>query len=895
MANERPKYEPSAIEPKWQKRWSEERTFEARRHPGRPKKYILDMFPYPSGAGLHVGHPEGYTATDIVARHARMKGIDVLHPMGWDSFGLPAEQYAIKTGTHPAVTTAKNIETFKRQLQSLGFSYDWSRELATTDVDYVRWTQWIFLKLFERGLAYQADFPVNGGPALGTPLANEEVVDGKSEVGGHPVVRLPLRQWTLKITAYADRLASELENLDWPETKKKQIDWIGRSEGAEVDFGIESRSENIRIFTTRPDTLFGATYMVLAPEHKLVGSLTTDAQRAAVEAYQSEVASKSDMDRTALAKHKTGVFTGSYATHPLTGDKLPIWIADFVLGGYGTGAIMSVPAHDERDFEFAKQFGLPIVQVVSKDGSLEDAMAWKAAQTEDGVAVRSRFLDGKKTADAKAAMIDHLEREKLGVRKVQYKLRDWVFSRQRYWGEPIPIYFPVDLEAGVTDPRKGAHTIRYDQPRALTAEELPLKLPELTDFSAGDPQGALIRAADWRFFEKDGQWFARETNTMPQWAGSCWYYLRYIDPKNAEQLFSQEAYDAWMPVDLYVGGNEHAVLHLLYARFWHKVLFDAGIVKDPEPFMKLVHQGMILGESVYVQLRDQKGQLVSYERAYQSDVGAYKLRDDDSHLEVETFSDEDFAARVTAGEFEKKGGNWHRTDDPTIRVGSVAMKMSKSRGNVVNPDDIVRDHGADSLRVYEMFMGPLEATKPWQTNGVIGVRRFLDRAWNVMVEAGEGALDDETNRLLHKTIKKVGEDIEALRFNTAISAMMILSNRFAEAKEVPKEAAEKFALILSPFAPHLAEEIWERLGHTKSLAYEPWPAFDPALTVDDEVEMAVQVNGKVRSKVRLRRDATEADARAAIANDEAVLAWTKGKTEKKFLFVPGRIINVVVA
>jgi leucyl-tRNA synthetase len=815
MTAERIKYDPAAIEPKWQQRWDEQRTFEAKRTKGKPKLYALDMFPYPSGSGLHVGHPEGYTASDIVARFKRMQGYDVLHPMGWDAFGLPAEQYAIQTGTHPAVTTGQNIATFKRQLKSLGFSYDWSRELATTDVDYVKWTQWIFLKLFHRGLAYQAELPVNWCPALGTVLANEEVIDGKSERGGHPVVRLPLRQWTLKITQYADRLASELEGLDWPETRKKQRDWIGRSEGAEVDFGIESRDEKLRIFTTRPDTLYGATYLVLAPEHPLVPSLAIGEHRAAVMKYRDEVASKSDMDRTALAKTKTGAFTGSYAIHPLTGDKLPIWVADFVLGSYGTGAIMSVPAHDQRDFEFAKQFGLPIVEVVSEDGQLHDAMTWSEAKDADGFAVRSKILDGKRTTEAKAAMIDHLEQNKLGTRKVQYKLRDWVFSRQRYWGEPIPIYFPVD-----GDPETGK--IRYDQPIPVDEKDLPVNLPDLEDYKpSDDPTGPLARAKEWRFFQKDGKWFARETNTMPQWAGSCWYYLRFLDPTNPNEIFSKESYDAWMPVDLYVGGAEHAVLHLLYARFWHKVLFDEGVVKHAEPFHKLVHQGMILGEN--------------------------------------------------------------------------NEKMSKARGNVVNPDDVVKQFGADSLRLYEMFMGPLEAVKPWQTNGVVGIRRFLDRVWTVLAYAdGDAPLDDESNRLLHKTIKKVTDDIEGLHFNTSISAMMILANRFAELKTIPVSAARAFTLILSPFAPHLGEELWERLGGEQSLAYEPWPSYDAALTVDDEVEIGVQVNGKVRSRVRLRKDATEADARAAVANDEAVLAFTRGKTEKKLVYVPGRILNFIV-
>ncbi|WNG55466.1 leucine--tRNA ligase [Archangium gephyra] len=827
MSTERPKYDPSSIEPKWQARWEQEKTFEARRHPGRPKAYILDMFPYPSGSGLHVGHPEGYTATDIVARFQRMRGVDVLHPMGWDSFGLPAEQHAIETGTHPAQTTAKNIATFKRQLKSLGFSYDWSRELATTDEAYVRWTQWIFLKLFQRGLAYQAELPVNWCPVLGTVLANEEVIDGKSERGGHPVVRLPLRQWTLRITAYADRLAQELQGLDWPETKEKQVHWIGRSEGAEVDFALEGRGEKLRIFTTRPDTLFGATYMVIAPEHPLLESLVTPEHRQKVLAYRDSVVSKSDMDRTALTKTKTGEFTGAYALHPISGARLPIWVADFVLGSYGTGAIMSVPAHDERDFEFARAFGLPVVEVVSPDGQLHDTASWTEAVTADGVAVRSGFLDGQRTPEAKAAMISHLEQKGLGTRRVQYRLRDWVFSRQRYWGEPIPVYFPVDLPPGSTDPRKHPHTVRYDQPIAVAESELPVRLPELEDFKpSDDPAGPLSRALDWRFFQKDGKWFARETNTMPQWAGSCWYYLRFIDPHNTQAPFSKEAYDAWMPVDLYVGGSEHAVLHLLYARFWHKVLFDCGVVSHPEPFGKLVHQGMILGEN--------------------------------------------------------------------------NEKMSKSRGNVVNPDEVVQRHGADSLRVYEMFMGPLEAVKPWQTQGVTGVRRFLDRAWNALAfvreEPGssEATLDEESLRLLHKTVKKVGEDIEALRLNTAVSALMILTNRLADIPRVPIETARTFALLLSPFAPHLAEELWERLGSTKSLAYEPWPSYDPALTVDDVVEMGVQVNGKMRSKVKLRRDATEADVRAAIANDPNVLAHTQGKTEKKFVYVPGRIINLVV-
>jgi leucyl-tRNA synthetase len=890
MSNDRPRYNPAEIEPRWQRRWEQDETFKARRRPGSPKLYVLDMFPYPSGSGLHVGHPEGYTATDIVCRYKRMRGFDVLHPMGWDAFGLPAEQHAIETGEPPAVNTAKNIANFTNQLKSLGFSYDWSREINTTDAGYVRWTQWIFLKLFERGLAYQAEIPVNWCPALGTVLANEEVIDGRSDRGNHPVVRTPLRQWMLKITAYAERLLADLDGLDWPETKGKQAHWIGRSDGAELRFPVVGHEGlAIDVFTTRPDTIYGATYMVLAPEHAMVEKLVTAEQRAEVIAYRDSVASKSDMARTAIVKTKTGVFTGAYATNPITGARTPIWVADFVLAAYGSGAIMSVPAHDQRDFEFARQFGLPVVEVVSADGQLHDASTWKEAFTGEGVAVRSGLLDGKKTAEAKAAMIDHVEREGLGKRQVNYKLRDWVFSRQRYWGEPIPIYFPVELHAGSTDPRTQPHTIRYDQPIAVADSELPLELPQLTDYKPGDdPLGPLARAVDWRYFQKEGRWYARETNTMPQWAGSCWYYLRFLDPKNAVEPWSKQAYDDWMPVDLYVGGGEHAVLHLLYARFWHKVLFDCGYVSHPEPFQKLVHQGIILGEVEFTALRDTSGKYVSFDEAAES-AGT-------EHSHVRKGTGEPLRSeKIVELAVEKRGGKFYLVDEPAIVVDARAHKMSKSRKNIVNPDDIVAAQGADALRVYEMFMGPLEAMKPWQTNGVVGVRRFLDRAFAVCTGATASAtLDEESNRLLHKTVQKVGDDIEHLRLNTSVSAMMILTNRFAELPSIPIEAAEKFALILSPFAPHLAEEIWEKLGHDTTLAHEPWPSFDPALVVDDVVEIAVQVNGKVRSRVKLSKDATEADARAAVAGDEAVLAFTAGKAEKKFLYVPGRIINVVV-
>ncbi len=888
----RPRYNPAEIEPKWQARWEHAATFRAARTPGRPKKYILDMFPYPSGAGLHVGHPEGYTATDILCRYYRMRGFDVLHPMGWDAFGLPAEQYAIRTGTHPAVTTQKNIATFKRQLKSLGFSYDWSRELNTTDPDYVRWTQWIFLRLFARGLAYQAEIPVNWCAALGTVLANEEVTDGRSEIGGHPVERLPLRQWMLRITAYADRLEADLEGLDWPETRQKQRDWIGRSEGAELAFALEGRPESIKVFTTRPDTLYGATYLVLAPEHPLARELAAPEQRAALEAYVAAGASKSDMTRTA-AKDKTGVFTGAYALHPLTGERLPVWVADFVLGAYGTGAIMSVPAHDERDFEFAHKFGLPLREVVGR-GALQDAATWKAAFTGEGRAVRSPLIDGLETPTAKAKMLDELEARGLGRRRVQYKLRDWVFSRQRYWGEPIPIYFPVDLAEGTTDPRTGPHEIRYDQPLAVDEAELPLRLPDLNDFSPGnDPAGALARAADWRYFQKDGRWFARETNTMPQWAGSCWYYLRFLDPHNEHALCSREAYDNWMPVDVYVGGAEHAVLHLLYARFWHKVLFDEGVVSHPEPFLKLVHQGMILGLTYrHFERRDEAGQVLATLHGddpdvdFDRDLDQAALRSTGERLAVVCVPTDLVEARPDAAY--RKGSE--------VRLSATVEKMAKSRGNVTNPDDIVRELGADTLRVYEMFMGPLEQVKPWQTKGAVGVRRFLDRAWSACAFAdGEGEPAPETARLLHRTIKKVGEDIEAFRFNTAVSTLMILVNHFQELTSVPTSAAATFARVLAPFAPHLAEELWERLGHDTPLASAEWPAFDPALVVDDVVEIGVQVNGKTRSRVSLRKDAPESDARAAIAADPALKPYLEGKAEKRFLYVPGKIINVVVA
>ena len=875
-------YDHRAVESRWQTYWEEHETFKVTRRPGRPKAYVLDMFPYPSGSGLHVGHPEGYTATDIVARFKRMNGYDVLHPMGWDAFGLPAEQHAINTGTHPAATTASNINVFRRQLKSLGFFYDWSREVDTTDPKYVRWTQWIFLKLFERGLAFQAEIPVNWCPELGTVLANEEVIDGKSERGQFPVVRQPLRQWQLRITAYADRLAEELEPLDWPETRQKQRDWIGKSEGAEVDFPLVGHSTKLTVYTTRPDTLFGATYMVIAPDHPLTLEIAAPALRAEVETYAKAAARKSDMERTALNKEKTGVATGAKAINPLNGQEIPIFTADYVLGAYGTGAIMAVPAHDERDFEFAQRFELPIVEVVSPDGSEHATL--EAAFVDDGVAVRSGQFNGLGTPEMKQKITAFLEAEGIGRSKINYKLRDWVFSRQRYWGEPIPIYFPVQTDG---DPRSGAaYTIDYSTPIAVTDAELPLELPKLEDYKPGDPSGPLAKALDWRFFQKDGAWFARETNTMPQWAGSCWYYLRYLDPHNEREIFSEKAYDDWMPVDLYMGGSEHAVLHLLYARFWHKVLFDVGVVKHPEPFSKLVHQGMILGEPQMTAYRDAAGAWVS--------ADLVRTADDDQVVHRETGAVLD-VVKLDDAEVEKRAGSFVIKANPEVKVQSIAFKMSKSRGNVVNPDDVVRESGADSLRVYEMFMGPLEQVKPWQTAGIQGVRRFLDRVHTLASrELSAEPLDAETAKLVHRTVKKVGEDIEQLRFNTAVSAMMILTNHLNGLTPIPRNALEKLTLCLAPFAPHLAEELWEGLGHSASIIDAPWPEFDPALCVDDEVEMAVQINGKVRGRALIARDADEATARSAALQDENVQRHLEGRAIRKVVYVPGRILNLIV-
>ncbi|CAM4113880.1 leucine--tRNA ligase [Bacillus luti] len=793
------------IEKKWQGYWEENKTFRTPDETEKPKFYALDMFPYPSGAGLHVGHPEGYTATDILSRMKRMQGYNVLHPMGWDAFGLPAEQYALDTGNSPAEFTEHNINTFRNQIKSLGFSYDWDREVNTTDPNYYKWTQWIFLKLFEKGLAYVDEVPVNWCSALGTVLANEEIIDGKSERGGHPVERRPMRQWMLKITAYGDRLLEDLDELDWPESlKDMQRNWIGRSEGAEVHFNIDGTDEKFTVFTTRPDTLFGASYCVLAPEHALVADITTAEQKEAVEAYINSVKMKSDLERTELAKEKTGVFTGAYAVNPVNGEKLPIWIADYVLATYGTGAVMAVPAHDERDYEFASTFNLPMKEVV-KGGDIT-----KEAYTGDGAHVNSAFLDGLNKEEAIAKMIEWLEVTSAGNQKVTYRLRDWLFSRQRYWGEPIPV---IHWEDGTMT--------------AVKEEELPLVLPKTENIRpSGTGESPLANIDEWVNVvdPETGKKGRRETNTMPQWAGSCWYYLRYIDPNNSEALVDPEKVKQWLPVDIYIGGAEHAVLHLLYARFWHKVLYDIGVVPTKEPFQQLFNQGMILGEN--------------------------------------------------------------------------NEKMSKSKGNVVNPDDIVASHGADTLRLYEMFMGPLDASIAWSENGLDGARRFLDRVWRLFVQDnGElsekitDAPNKELEKAYHQTVKKVTEDYAELRFNTAISQMMVFINDAYKAETLPKEYVEGFVKMIAPVAPHIGEELWSKLGYNETITYASWPTFDESKLVEDEVEIVVQVMGKVRAKLTMSKDASKEEMEQLAL--EAIQDQIEGKTVRKVIVVPGKLVNVV--
>ena len=835
-------YDPESIETRWQAFWEENKTFKTEDDFSKPKYYVLDMFPYPSGAGLHVGHPEGYTATDILCRYKRMKGFNVLHPMGWDAFGLPAERAAMRTGRHPGEMTAEYVDNFRRQIKRLGFSYDWDREINTTDPKYYKWTQWIFLKLYEKGLAYQAEIPVNWCPAQGTVLANEEVADGKYVETGDPVERRLMRQWQLKIPLYAERLLDDLELIDWPEPiKEQQRNWIGKSEGAECDFTIDGSDSKIRVYTTRPDTLFGATYMVLAPEHALVSQVTTVAQRAEVDAYVITAGQKSDLERTDLAKGKTGVFTGAYAINPVNGEKIPVWISDYVLVTYGTGAIMAVPGHDERDHEFATTFELPIIEVIS-GGDIS-----KEAWSGDGKLVNSQFLDGLAVAEAKAKIIDWLEDKGLGKRTINYRLRDWLFSRQRYWGEPFPL---MHMEDGTV--------------KTVPLSELPVELPHLDQYrptADGDPP--LARAEEWvkTTDPTTGLPAMRETNTMPQWAGSCWYYLRYIDPHNDALAIDPEKENYWMPVDMYVGGAEHAVLHLLYARFWHKVLYDCGVVTTKEPFQRLYNQGMILAFS------------------YRDDADKYYLSAECERVEDGTY------VHVPTG----------------TPVRQAIEKMSKSKYNVANPDDVVAEFGADSLRLYEMYMGPLDASLPWQTDGVKGMHRFLARAYRLFTNEEGGlsgiVVDDapsaEQARLSHATCKKVAADIESMRFNTGIAALIEMLNALYKEDRIARDTAERFTLALAPFAPHLGEELWQLLGHTETLAYHVFPEVDESLLVESTVTLPVQVLGKTRGKITVAPDADEATVVAAAMALDAVAAQVEGKTLRKVVYKPGRILNLI--
>ena len=801
-------YNHKVVEKKWQKYWLENKTFKTGTDPEKPKYYVLDMFPYPSGKGLHVGHPEGYTATDIMARMKRAQGYNVLHPMGWDAFGLPAEQYALQTGNDPATFTDENIAHFKKQLQALGFSYDWDREIKTTDPNYYKWTQWIFEQMYKMGLAYEAEVPVNWSPDLGTVVANEEVIDGKTERGGYPVYRRKMRQWMLKITAYADRLLDDLDDLDWPEPiKEMQRNWIGRSVGAQVTFKIKDSDKSFAVFTTRPDTLFGCSYTVLAPENELVKEITSPEQKEAVDAYIKSIESKSDLERTDLNKDKTGVFTGAYAINPVNGEEVPVWISDYVLATYGTGAVMAVPAHDERDYAFATKFDLPIKEVVEGGDISKEAFAG------DGVHVNSDFLNGLRNEDAKAKMVDWLTEKGVGEKKVNYKMRDWNFSRQRYWGEPIPV---IHWEDGETT--------------LVPEDELPLRLPKESNIKpSGTPESPLANLTDWvNVVDENGRKGKRETNTMPQWAGSSWYFLRYIDPHNDKALADPELLKKWMPVDLYIGGAEHATLHLLYARFWHKVLYDLGVVPTKEPFQKLYNQGLILKNH---------------------------------------------------------------------------EKMSKSRGNVVNPDDVVDEYGADSLRTYEMFMGPLDASIDWDDNGPSGVKKFLDRVWRTFVndldldpipsEKITDENDGKLDKIYNETVKTVTEHFEELRFNTAISQMMVFMNACQKVDKIPREYAEGFVKLMAPVAPHMMEEIWHVFGHDESVQFAAWPTYDASKLVESTVEMAVTINGKKRGSFEIAKDASKEDAQAAATALPHVKEFLEGKEIKKIIVVPNKIVNIV--
>ncbi|EMB67503.1 leucine--tRNA ligase [Streptococcus mutans] len=829
-------YNHKAIENKWQKFWEDNHTFKTGAASSKPKFYALDMFPYPSGAGLHVGHPEGYTATDILSRFKRAQGYNVLHPMGWDAFGLPAEQYAMDTGHDPADFTAQNIATFKRQIKSLGFSYDWDREINTTDPNYYKWTQWIFTKLYEKGLAYEAEVPVNWVEELGTAIANEEVLpDGTSERGGYPVVRKPMRQWMLKITAYAERLLEDLEDLDWPESiKDMQRNWIGKSTGANVTFKVKDTDEEFTVFTTRPDTLFGATYAVLAPEHDLVDIITTAGQAQAVADYKHQASLKSDLARTDLAKEKTGVWTGAYAINPVNGKEIPIWIADYVLASYGTGAIMAVPAHDERDWEFAKQFNLDIIPV------LEGGNVAEAAYTDDGLHINSGFLNGLDKAAAIDKMVTWLETEGVGNKKVTYRLRDWLFSRQRYWGEPIPI---IHWEDGTST--------------ALPENELPLVLPVTKDIKpSGTGESPLANLTDWlKVTREDGVKGRRETNTMPQWAGSSWYFLRYIDPHNDQKLADEDLLKQWLPVDVYVGGAEHAVLHLLYARFWHKFLYDLGVVPTKEPFQKLFNQGMILGTSY----RDHRGALVATDKVEKRDGSFFNIETDEE-------------------------------------LEQAPAKMSKSLKNVVNPDDVAEQYGADTLRVYEMFMGPLDASIAWSEEGLEGSRKFLDRVYRLITTKEIAAKNNgHLDKVYNEVVKTVTEHLEAMRFNTAISQLMIFVNAANKEEQLFLDYAKGFIQLLAPFAPHLAEELWQFLTQSgQSITYVAWPSYDESKLVEDEIEIVLQIKGKVRAKVVVSKDSSREDLeKIALANDK-IQAEIAGKDIVKVIAVPNKLVNIVI-
>ena len=850
------RYTPADIEPRWQAYWTENKTFAAHNNSDKPKYYTLSMFPYPSGAGLHVGHPEGYTAIDIVARYKRMEGFNVLNPMGWDAFGLAAERAAVREDRHPAEITAENIAYIKEQFLRLGFAFDWDREISTNAPNYYKWTQWLFLKLHEQGLAYLAEVPVNWCPAQGTVLANEEVVDGRYVETGDVVERRSMTQWMLKITAYAQRLLDDLDDLDWPEgVREMQRQWIGRSEGAQVTFDVCDSDDSFVVFTTRPDTLFGATYCVLAPEHPLVSKITSDGQKDTVASYVATAKNRSDRDRQVAAeREKTGVWTGAYAINPVNGEQVPIWVADYVLMTYGTGAIMAVPAHDERDHAFARKFDLPIIEVIqSPEGHDVQTSAW----TGDGPAVNSGKYDGMQVAEFKTAIIDWLEAEKRGTRQVNFKLRDWLFSRQRYWGEPFPMVHTTD-----------------GQVLPIPTEDLPVTLPHIDEYKpTADGQPPLARATDWLQTQVNGQNATRETNTMPQWAGSCWYYLRFMDPHNTELPFSTEAERYWGPVDLYIGGVEHAVLHLLYSRFWHKVFYDCGLVHTKEPYQKLFNQGMILAYS------------------YRDARGKYYHPDDTEQREESVTLEMSWSTEPITTNHYLKG-----TDTP---LGSQIEKMGKSKKNVVDPLEIVDKYGADTLRIYEMFMGPLEQVKPWQTSGCEGIFRFLNRAWRMLINEENGELKNlpeespkPVRKALHQAIKETTEGIATLKLNTPVSRMMEFIN-LCKNQTPSREDAEAFILILSPYAPHIAEELWQKMGHTETLAEEPWPKWDPAALVDDQIKIAVQVMGKLRGTIEVSKDASKDDVLAAAKANENVARHLEGKQMIKEIYVPGRLVNFV--